>query len=107
MKRHIWKFLGAAAVTGSVLAPTTALAQGDYPTPPSTPTVDPQVAGAEATRVGDPQTGDPQAARPVSGGATLPFTGGEIAALAVAGAGVTGAGVLLVGLGRRRAHSQA
>jgi hypothetical protein len=101
MKRHIWKSLAAAAVVGGVMAPAAAVAQGDYPTPSSTPTVTPQVAGAETARVEGAQ-----AARPVSGGATLPFTGGEVAALAIAGAGVTGAGVVLVALGRRRAHSQ-
>jgi hypothetical protein len=93
MKRRIWKFLGAVAVVGGVLVPTAALAD-DYPTPASTPTVEPgRVGGAQATR---------PASSGGSGGSSLPFTGGEIAALALAGAGVTGAGVVLVGLGRRR-----
>lgn len=93
MKCRIWKFLGAVAVVGGgVLAPTAALA-GDYPTPPSTPT-----AGAEQQgRVGGARASRSES----SGGSTLPFTGGEIAALALAGAGVTGAGVVLVGFGRR------
>jgi hypothetical protein len=102
MKRHIWKFLAGIAVVGGVMAPTAALAQGDYPTPGSTPTVTPEVAGAEAARVGGAQ-----AARPVRGGATLPFTGGETVVLALAGAGVIGAGIVLVSLGRRGAHNQA
>lgn len=93
MKRRIWKLLGAAAVVGGVMAPTAALAEGDYPTPPSTPTASAEqqgrVSGAQASRSES------------SGGSTLPFTGGEIAALALAGAGVTGAGVVLVGFGRR------
>jgi hypothetical protein len=95
----MWKLLGAAVVVGGgVLAPTAALAQGDYPIPKETPTATPEPV----------QVGGAQAARPVSGGATLPFTGGEIAALTVAGVGVTGAGVVLVGLTRRRrAHTSA
>jgi hypothetical protein len=93
MKRRIRKFLGAVAVVGGVLAPTAALAN-DYPTPSSTPTVDSvAVSGAQVTR---------PASSGGSGGSTLPFTGGEIAALALAGASVTGAGVVLVGIGRRR-----
>jgi len=98
MRHRVWKLLGAAVVVGGVLAPTAALAQGDYPTPKETPTATPEPV----------QVGGAQAARPVSGGATLPFTGGETAALAVVGAGVSGSGVLLVGLTRsRRAHNTA
>jgi hypothetical protein len=98
MKHRIWKLIGAAAVVGGVIAPTAALAEGDYPTPSSTPTATPT---AEPTQVGGAQAG-----RPVRSGSTLPFTGVEITALALTGAGVTGAGVLLVALGRRRSHAR-
>jgi LPXTG-motif cell wall-anchored protein len=78
------------------MAPTAAMAERDYPTPSSTPT-----ATAESAQVGGAQ-----AAQPVRSGSTLPLTGGEIVVLALSGAGLTGAGVVLVGLGRRRSHAQ-
>jgi hypothetical protein len=74
------------------MAPTAALAQTDYPTPSSTPSV-----GAEPT---DP--GGAQATRGESSGGALAFTGSEVVALSLVGLGLTGAGVVLVGLGRRR-----
>lgn len=97
MKRRVWKFLGVAAVVGGVMAPAAALAQ-DYPTPSSTPTVgEGGVGGAQATR---------PASSGGSGGSTLPLTGGEIAALSLVGIGVTGAGAVLVAVGRRRTQTQ-
>ena len=97
MKHRIWKLIGAAAVVGGVMAPTAAWAEGDYPTPSSTPTA---AATEEPTQVGGAL-----AVRPVRSGSTLPLTGGEITALAITGAGVTGAGVLLVAFPRRRSQA--
>jgi hypothetical protein len=95
MGHRFWRFLGAAAIVAGVLAPTAAVAQ-DYPPGSNTPT---------ATTVAGNRAGNTQTTSTASRGSSLPFTGGEIAALTLVGAGVAGAGVVLVGLGRRRSHS--
>jgi uncharacterized surface anchored protein len=100
MRRRIWKLLGAAAIVGGVMAPTAALAQ-DYPTPSSSPTATTGPSSVEGASVRGAQV-----TRPSRRGSTLPFTGGEIAALTLVGLGVTGAGVVLVGFGRRRTQTQ-
>ncbi|MGH9048252.1 MAG: hypothetical protein ACRDY4_00815 [Acidimicrobiia bacterium] len=91
------RLIAAGAVVTGVMLPAAALAQQDpvYPTPSSTPEVTnpPAVAGGGAST----------SVEPVGARETLPFTGGEIAGLTLIGLGVTGAGVAMVRIGRRRA----
>jgi len=95
--RRVLRVTAAAAVVGGVMLPAAALAQQDpvYPTPTSTPVVtDPaQAAGSSASRTQTVAVSEE----------TLPVTGGQIAGLALIGLGVTGAGVAMVRIGRRRA----
>jgi len=97
MKRRVLRFLGVAAIVAGVMAPTAALAQTDYPTPRNTPSV-----SAEPTQVGGAQAQRGASSSGASSGGALAFTGGEVVALSLVGVGLTGAGVVLVGLGRRR-----
>lgn len=92
------RLLAAGTVVAGVLLPAAAMAQegGDeYPTPSSTPDVPSTVPatavpGGTSTSV---ERGD--------GGGSLPVTGGQIAGLTLIGLGITGAGVVMVRLGRR------
>ena len=92
-------FATGAIVVGALLIPAgAALAQDDtYPTPTDPPTVT-SVAGS-STQLDQP-------ADPGTGG-TLPVTGGQLAGLALIGLGVTGAGVIMLGLGRSAARADA
>jgi hypothetical protein len=90
------RLIAAGAVVTGVMLPAAAVAQQDpvYPTPSDPP----QVADASGS------SGSPGA--PVETATyedTLPVTGGQIAGLALIGLGVTGAGVAMVRIGRRRA----
>ncbi|MGH8983317.1 MAG: hypothetical protein ACRDY6_05510 [Acidimicrobiia bacterium] len=90
------RVVAAGAVVAGVMLPAAAVAQQDpvYPTPTSTPKVTepPRVSGAARPAVERPTRQD-----------TLPVTGGQIAGLALIGLGITGAGVAMVRIGRRRA----
>jgi hypothetical protein len=88
--------MAAGAVVVGVMLPAAALAQQDpvYPTPSSAPTV------TEPAREAAPTT---SARPPVVSEEKLPVTGGQIAGLTLIGLGVTGAGVAMVRIGRRRA----
>jgi hypothetical protein len=85
-----------AGLTLLVLLPTAAAAQEDnYP-----------VTSTSTSRTCDPN--DPSSAEVCGtvvtvsqGGATLPFTGGDVALLTVLGLGAAGAGIGLVWFGRR------
>jgi hypothetical protein len=91
VKAKAVRFLVAAGIAGGIMIPTAAVAQ-NYPNPPS-PSVSPQ----QQQTVSAPAT-----PRPTQSGGTLPFTGGDIAGLAVVGLGAAGVGVILVRAGRRR-----
>jgi hypothetical protein len=55
-----------------------------------------------ATQTSDPGSGASGTTSTSSSGSTLPFTGGDIAGLALIGAGAVGVGYVLVRQGRRR-----
>jgi hypothetical protein len=97
IRKRLLGVTAAAAVVAGVMLPAAALAQEDpvYPAPTSTPVVtDPaQTGGASASRAETVAVSEE----------TLPVTGGQIAGLALIGLGVTGAGVGMVRIGRRRA----
>jgi hypothetical protein len=54
------------------------------------------------TQTSDPGSGASGTSSTSSSGSTLPFTGGDIAGLALIGAGAVGVGYVLVRQGRRR-----
>lgn len=94
------RLLAAGTVAAGVMLPAVALAQegGDeYPTPSSTPEVPSTVPGTVTA-------GGSTAVDTSGGGGSLPVTGGQIAGLTLIGLGVTGAGVVMVRLGRRPAR---
>lgn len=90
------RLVAAGAVVAGVMLPAAAVAQQDpvYPTPSSTP---------EVTNPPRGSSGSSTSIDVSSSQETLPFTGGEIAGLTMIGLGVTGAGVAMVRIGRRRA----
>ena len=99
IKKRALRLFAAATVAAGVMLPVVAVAPegGDeYPTPSSTPTVpstaSPATAGGASTTTVS------------SGGGSLPVTGGQIAGLTLIGLGITGAGVVMVRLGRRPAR---
>jgi len=87
------RLVAAGAVVMGVMLPAAALAQQDpvYPTPGSTP------------EVNDPGGVSSTSAETTTYEDTLPVTGGQIAGLALIGLGITGAGVAMLRIGRRRA----
>jgi hypothetical protein len=101
--RRALRLLAAGTVAAGVSLPAVAMAQqgGDeYPTPSSTPEVpstvpETAVPGGTSTSVERGADG---------GGGSLPVTGGQIAGLTLIGLGITGAGVVMVRLGRRPAR---
>ena len=102
IKNRALRFLAAATVTGAVMLPTVALAQDDsYPTPTTTPTVDTTTPSGDQVVPGGSTTSEQVGGEQVGGGGALPVTGGQIAGLTLIGLGITGAGVVMVRLGRR------
>jgi len=93
IRKRALQLLAAATVSIGAMLPAAALAQTDpYPTVPTRPPVEttsPTPGGISTTF----DTG--------GGGGSLPVTGGQIAGLTLIGLGVTGAGVVMVRLGRR------
>ena len=87
------QLLVAAIVGIGAMLPVVALAQEDpYPTVPTNPPVATTITpGGTSTSI---DTGG-------GGGEFLPVTGGQIAGLTLIGLGVTGAGFVMVKLGRR------
>ncbi|MGQ0802702.1 MAG: hypothetical protein ACT4PI_02385 [Actinomycetota bacterium] len=99
IQKRALRLLAAGTVAAGVMLPAVALAQqgGDpYPTPSSTPTV-PSTAS-------QPTAGGTSTTETSGGGGSLPVTGGQIAGLTLIGLGITGAGVVMVRLGRRPAR---
>jgi hypothetical protein len=99
------RLLAAATVSAGVFVPAVAMAQegGDeYPTPSSTPAV-PSTgsAGAGGVSATEDPGGVSATEDPGGAGGSLPVTGGQIAGLTLIGLGITGAGVVMVRLGRR------
>jgi hypothetical protein len=94
IRKRALQLLAAATVSIGVMLPAAALAQTDpYPTVPTNPPVTTVPSpGGTSTSI---DTGG-------GGGGSLPVTGGQIAGLTLIGLGVTGAGVVMVRLGRRR-----
>jgi hypothetical protein len=97
------RLLAAGTVAAGASLPAVAMAQegGDeYPTPTSTPDVpstvpEAPVPGGISTSV---ERGDG------GGGGALPVTGGQIAGVTLIGLGITGAGLVMLRLGRRPAR---
>jgi hypothetical protein len=97
IRKRALRLLAAGTVAAGVMLPAVAMAQEDpYPTPSSTPEV--------PSTVPDTVTPGGAAVETAGGGGTLPVTGGQIAGLTLIGLGITGAGVVLVRLGRRPAR---
>ena len=97
VRKRALRLLAAGTITAGVMLPAVAMAQegGDeYPTPSTTPNV-PSTVPDTAVPAGS-STGET-----VGGGGSLPVTGGQIAGLTLIGLGITGAGVVMVRLGRR------
>lgn len=107
--RRVLRLLAAGTVAAGVSLPVVAMAQegGDeYPTPTSTPEVPttvPTVPGGTSTQIDRGAPGDGGGGGG-GGGGVLPVTGGQIAGLTLIGLGITGAGVVMVRLGRRPAR---
>jgi len=100
IQKRALRLLAAGTVVAGVMLPAVALAQqgGDeYPTPSSTPEV-PSTASQATTG------GSTAVETSGGGGGSLPVTGGQIAGLTLIGLGITGAGVVMVRLGRRPAR---
>lgn len=84
------RIIGSSIVVAATVLPAGVAAAADYPNPPS-PSVSPkqtttQVKAATATKP-----------------STLPFTGGDVAGLAVIGAGAAIAGTVMVRRSKRHA----
>ena len=104
IQKRALRLLAAGTVVAGVMLPAVALAQegGDeYPTPSSTPEVPSTVPDDVVT------PGGQTAVETSGGGGSLPVTGGQIAGLTLIGLGITGAGVVMVRLGRRPARVEA
>lgn len=95
MKRRLLRLIAATVVVGGVMAPAAAVAQ-QYPTPSSAPTV--TTSASESPQTGPTDPGRVQTR-------TLAFTGGQLAALTVAGLGAIGIGLVFLRLGRRQART--
>jgi hypothetical protein len=98
------RLLAAATVSAGVFVPAVAMAQegGDeYPTPSSTPAVPSTVTGVGGRSATEDPGGVSATEDPGGAGGSLPVTGGQIAGLTLIGLGITGAGVVMVRLGRR------
>ena len=97
--RRLGQLLAVAGLMLAVFAPVAALAQTDYPTTPTSPTVvtSPSVVTAPPSVVSPPQS--------TSSSGVLAFTGGNIALLVGLGLLASVGGVVLVRVGRHRAHA--
>lgn len=101
IQKRALRLLAAGTVAAGVMLPAVALAQqgGDqYPTPSSTPEL-PSTVPEDLLIPGGSSTTETS-----GGGGSLPVTGGQIAGLTLIGLGITGAGVVMVRLGRRPAR---
>ena len=96
--RRLGQLLAVAGLMLAVFAPVAALAQTDYPTTPTSPTVftSPSVVTAPPSVVSPQST---------SSSGVLAFTGGNIALLVGLGLLASVGGVVLVRVGRHRAHA--
>jgi hypothetical protein len=96
IRKRSLRLLAAGTVAAGVMLPAVALAQDDtYPTPTTTPTVETTTPSGQQVTTGGATTSVD------AGGGALPVTGGQIAGLTLIGLGITGAGVVMVRLGRR------
>jgi hypothetical protein len=98
MKRRVLRLIATAAVVGGVMVPAAALAQ-EYPSPTTDPT--PTTAHTGSQTAATPAS--PVSTKVQTG--TLPFTGGQLAGLTVAGLGAVGVGLVFLRFGRKRARS--
>jgi len=92
MTQRFWKMAAAGVVSAGVLVPASAALAADYPDGGSTSTVtdDPGQVSSSGQSRGTEVAGKTQ----VKG--ELPFTGGDVAALAAIGGGAVAIGGLLV-----------
>ncbi len=98
MKQRFWKLAAAGVVAAGVLAPASVAVAAEYPDGGSTSTVtdDPGAVSSSGASRGVEVAGKTQ----VKG--ELPFTGGDVAALAAIGGGAIAVGGLLVVQTRKR-----
>jgi hypothetical protein len=100
--------VSAAVLGGGLLlaAPASAQQACPYPFDPSDVRCEEVQGGSGGGATGDSTVVDNSPVRNTAGqggGSTLPFTGGEVTLIALAGAAAVGGGVVLVAAGRKRA----
>jgi hypothetical protein len=98
MRRHLATTAVLAGLVGGTLVGTTGIASADTCNAYSSTCPSPSVSGLHFSR--NPANAPAPAVEGTN--ASLPFTGGEIALMVIAGVGAIGAGSVFVASGRRR-----
>jgi hypothetical protein len=98
MRRHLATTAVLAGLVGGTLVGTTGVATADTCNAYSSTCPSPSVSGLHFSR----NPGNAPAPAVEGNNASLPFTGGEIALMVIAGVGAIGAGTVFVATGRRR-----
>ncbi len=96
MNKRFWQLAAAGVVAVGTLAPATVVFAADYPD-----------GGDPGTVSSNSVVADPQVAAKTAVKGQLPFTGGDVAALAAIGGGAVAVGGLLVVQTRKRRVAEA
>jgi hypothetical protein len=109
MKQRFWQLAAAGVVAVGALAPATVAYAADYPDSDSTSTVIHPDSDSTGTVIDDPgrTSAEVQVAGKTQARGQLPFTGGDIAALAAIGGGAVAIGGVLVVQTRKRRVAEA